>query len=158
QPDGCFVAELDGVPVGTTMTAIFGDVAWAAMVLVDATVRGRGVGTALMQHALTFLDRQGVRSVPLAPPPLGQPIYEKPGFGVDFSPVRYAGTPSAAEDYPFEEIESAVRRASQDGWDEVCRLDQAITGTDRSKFLLPFLGEQPDALLVLMTGDQLDGY
>ena len=35
QPDGCFVAECDGTPVGTVATCVFGDVAWIAMMLVD---------------------------------------------------------------------------------------------------------------------------
>src|SRR5438270_10324239 len=65
QPDGCFVAELDGAPAGTTAAFVFGPVAWVAMVLVDEAVRGRGVGTALMRHALALLDGRGVRSVRL---------------------------------------------------------------------------------------------
>ena len=32
EPDGCFVAELDGVPVATTTTCVFGTTAWIAMV------------------------------------------------------------------------------------------------------------------------------
>src|SRR5262249_24503913 len=39
QPDGCFVAEWDGTPVGTTTTTLFGSVGWIAMVLVEASVR-----------------------------------------------------------------------------------------------------------------------
>src|SRR5262249_31790482 len=60
EPDGCFVAELDGVPVGTTTTCIFGDVAWIAAVLVDESLRGKGIGRALMEHALAFLDARGI--------------------------------------------------------------------------------------------------
>ena len=84
QPDGCFVAELDGTAVGTTAAFVFGPVAWVAMVLVDEAVRGRGVGTALMRHALAFLDGRGVRSVRLDATPLGRPIYEKLGFVAEY--------------------------------------------------------------------------
>src|SRR5215470_13964397 len=72
EPEGCFVAELDSVPAGTTLTCTFGPVAWIAMVLVDAALRGRGIGKALMVHALDFLDRRGVRTVRLDATPLGQ--------------------------------------------------------------------------------------
>src|SRR5437667_10563558 len=65
EPDGCFVAEADGVGVGTAGTCVFGPVAWIAMVLVDAERRKQGIGTALMKHTLTYLDRRGVRSVRL---------------------------------------------------------------------------------------------
>src|SRR5947208_710711 len=77
QPDGCFLAERDGQPVGTTVACIFDSVAWIALVLVDRTVRGQGIGKALMQHALAFLDEQKIASVRLDATPLGQPLYEK---------------------------------------------------------------------------------
>ena len=38
EPDGCFVAELDGKPVATTTTCVFDSVAWIAMVLVDGKI------------------------------------------------------------------------------------------------------------------------
>src|SRR5712692_11935001 len=70
EPAGCFVAELDGTPVGTTTTCIFGPVAWVAMVLVEAAFRNRGIGTTLMRYALAFLDERGVRTVRLDATPL----------------------------------------------------------------------------------------
>src|SRR5262249_32451649 len=77
EPDGCFVAELDSQSVGTVTTCTFGDVAWVAMVLVEETVRGRGIGRALMERALAYLESTGVRCVRLDATPLGRPLYEK---------------------------------------------------------------------------------
>ena len=59
QPDGCFVAELDGAAVGTTTTCVFGRVAWVGMVLVAEPARGRGVGAALLGAALADPHRPG---------------------------------------------------------------------------------------------------
>ena len=47
EPEGCFVAETNGEPVGTTVTCVFGGVAWIGMVLVDPRARRRGVATGL---------------------------------------------------------------------------------------------------------------
>src|ERR1700687_3445839 len=80
EPDGCFVAELDDDPVATTTTCVFGVIGWIAMVLVDVPVRGRGIGSALMRHALEYLDDRNVLTVRLDATPLGQPVYEKLGF------------------------------------------------------------------------------
>src|SRR3954465_13201950 len=80
QPDGGFVAELEGTPVGTVTTCRFGAVAWIAMVLVDEAVRGRGIGRMLVTHALGSLDRHGVCTVRLDATPLGRPLYETLGF------------------------------------------------------------------------------
>jgi GNAT superfamily N-acetyltransferase len=130
EPDGCFVAELDGRPVGTTTTCIFGPVAWVALVLVDATVRGRGIGTALMRHALAFLDERGVRSVRLDATPLGRPIYEKLGFVPQFELARYDGVLPSCGGARW------VRPAGRNDLDRLLSLDRDVTGTDRHKLLL----------------------
>ena len=59
QPDGCFVAELAQGCVGTVVACVFDQVAWIAMLLVDSAQRGEGIGRALIEHALMFLDEQG---------------------------------------------------------------------------------------------------
>src|SRR5262245_43463016 len=65
EPDGCFVAELDGTASATLATCVFGAVAWIAMVLVHPRGRGRGLAKALLAHALNYLERRAVSSVRL---------------------------------------------------------------------------------------------
>src|SRR5262249_977135 len=148
QPDGCFVAELDGSPVGTTNTCIFGAVAWIAMVLVDAEVRGQGIGKALMQHALAFLDHQGVRALRLDATPMGQPLYEKLGFVEEYQLHRYEGVLQSAGDLLIEEQVQQVPTAEPGDYEELFRLDQSICGTDRRKFLERLFRERPDSVRV----------
>jgi GNAT superfamily N-acetyltransferase len=90
-PNGCFVAEWDGVAVGTTAVFRYLFVTWVAMVLVDEAVRGRGIGAALMRHALAFADGWKAKCLRLDATPLGRPIYEKLGFVAEYSVVRYGG-------------------------------------------------------------------
>jgi len=154
QPDGCFLAEVDGVGVGTTVACVFDSVAWIAMVLVDAEVRSQGIGKALMTHALEFLDRQGVRSIRLDATPLGQPLYEKLGFAVEYTLIRYAGVLSV----PADQTSSAVRTGERNTWDTLVALDTAINRTNRSKFLRTLFAEQPAAVRVASQGDAITGY
>ena len=130
QPDGCFAAEWDGTPVGTTTTCILGRVAWVAMVLVEAGARGRGVGTALLAHALGFLDRRRVAAVRLDATPLGRPLYERLGFVEQFRLARFEGTllPSPAvggvEDSPpgwWEALAAHDRPTSASAPSTTCR-------------------------------------
>src|SRR5690242_1093130 len=72
-PEGCFVAELDGLGVGTVAAFTFGPVAWIAIVPVDEAHRGHGIGKALMRYTLDWLDARGIRSIRLDATPLGQP-------------------------------------------------------------------------------------
>jgi GNAT superfamily N-acetyltransferase len=158
QPDGCFVAELLGKPVGTTMTCIFGPVAWIAMVLVDAEVRGRGIGKALMQHALAFLDRQNVRTVRLDATPLGQPLYEKLGFAVEYALARHDGTLQAAADFPFEDCPKKVTSAQPNDIEDIFQFDAAVARADRRTFLERLFRERPADIRVVRQSGQLLGY
>jgi GNAT superfamily N-acetyltransferase len=153
QPDGCFVAELDDIPVGTTVCFIFGPVAWVAMVLVDQAVRGRGIGTALMRHALEFLDGRAVRSVRLDATPLGRPIYEKLGFAAQYTLRRYAGIPADLNEGPL--LTAALR---PDDWPDVVSLDRQLTGASREALLHRLQEEGADAFRVLRREGRFLGY
>jgi len=157
QCDGCFVAELDGVPVGTTTTCIFDSVAWIALVLVDVSVRGRGVGKALLTHALAFLDERGVTSVRLDATPLGRPLYAKLGFLDEFPLARYDGVlPSRLGTEEASDIQIALPERDQDP--AIVVLDRAITGTDRGKLLRRLLVERPEAFRVALQDGKVLGY
>jgi GNAT superfamily N-acetyltransferase len=142
QADGCFLAEWDGQPAGTVVACVFGSVAWIAMMLVEASLRGRGLGRALMERALAYAAEQGAASVRLDATPLGQPLYERLGFRPDFTLTRYAGalgaepaakTPQAErEDYPV-----AITA------EEAAPLDLEVVGADRRKLLTALWEEQP---------------
>lgn len=151
EPDGCFVAELDGRPVGTTCTCIFGDIAWIAMVLVDAQCRGRGIGTALMKHAMDYLEGK-VSSIRLDATPLGRPVYEKLGFVAEYSLARYEGI------LPHRAAAQGVETVQPAQLDLLFRFDHSITGTDRRKMLRQFHSEKRDAMRWIVRGKQVEGF
>lgn len=151
QPDGCFVAELDGTSVGTTTTCIFDGVAWIAMVLVDKDVRGRGIGTSLLKHAISYLKEQNVKTVRLDATPAGRPIYEKLGFVPEYELARYEGTPAIGRP------SSIVPRPSPVVPD-ITAFDQRITGTNRGKMLSMLFDEFPELVRVIRQDNQVQGY
>ena len=152
QPDGCFVAEWDGTPAGTTTTCIFGHVAWVAMVLVEESLRGRGIATALLRHALDFLDGRGVASIRLDATPLGRPLYERLGFVELFELARYEGTLPPAPGLDRAEAVPADR------WPALAALDLAVMGLDRGRFLLRLFAEQPGFVHAAWQGDRCSGF
>jgi GNAT superfamily N-acetyltransferase len=152
QPDGCFVAEWQGAPVGTTTTCIFGDVAWIAMVLVEESLRGRGIGTALVNHALAFLSQRRVASVRLDATPLGSPLYKSLGFVEQFPLARYEGTLPPGPRAP-ESLEIAAA-----DWESLAALDEAISGANRRSLLLRLFAEQPAELCAVWHSDRPIGF
>jgi ribosomal protein S18 acetylase RimI-like enzyme len=155
QPEGCFVIELDGVAIGTTVTCIFDDVAWIAMVLVDKAMRGRGFGTALMCYALAFLDGRRVVSIRLDATSLGQPLYEKLGFKPQYVLARYEGVPSGAF---IANNPAHVREYRPGDVERIMAIDRTVTRTNRRKLVEQLLVEGPDSLRVVEQRGKLLGY
>jgi GNAT superfamily N-acetyltransferase len=152
EPEGCFVAELDREAVGTTTTCVFGVIGWIAMVLVDARVRGLGIGSALMRHALAYLDQRGVLTARLDATPLGQPVYHKLGFVADYQVIRYGGVACGADDVPN------VEPVQGENLSQICELDRSITGTDRGKILRRLFANGPERFRMVRHGDSCVGY
>jgi GNAT superfamily N-acetyltransferase len=152
QQDGCFVARWNDRPVGTTTTSIFGSVAWIAMVLVDASHRGRGIGTALLEHALAYLDNRGVVCVRLDATPLGQPVYQRLGFVEQFPLARYEGVISESP------RAAGIQAARPEHWQALAALDRRITNTDRRRMLARFFADQPDHVRYVESGGQINGF
>src|SRR5206468_2617899 len=118
QADGCFVGEWQRAAVATAVAFVFGDVGWIAMVLVEASMRGRGVGTAMLRHAMRFLEDHGVVSLRLDATPMGLPLYRPLGFVEQFQLARYEGVPRATT--PTDPVRVSVPA----DW-------QALAGLDR---------------------------
>lgn len=137
EPRGCFVAQWDGQPAGTTTVCVFGPIAWVAMVLVEESFRGRGIGTALVKHALDWLDERGVPTVRLDATPLGQPIYARLGFVPEYEVGRWEGI------VPPCRCRRRVRPIAGPDATAVTEMDTLATGTPRGPLLRYLLYRQP---------------
>lgn len=175
-PDGCFVAELDGVRAGTTTTCIFGDAAWIGMVLVENELRRRGIGEALMRHALDYLDGKEVRAIWLDATALGRPLYEKLGFVEQEVIGRHGGVPrfgeaavalgplrsescrsggAAGSGDPGRAQPVEVRPLRSDDIPAITEMDRAVLGYDRRALLQAL---EPDLARVTCSGERLTGF
>lgn len=152
EPQGCFVAERDAVPVGTTTTCVFGPVAWIAMVLVDVSARRKGVGSALLKHALDVLERQAVQTVRLDATATGQHVYEKLGFVPEYALTRYAGRPRRVE------TPGSVGEATAEMTADLVEFDRRMTGTYRAKMLARLFEESAEPVRVLQSGGDIEGF
>jgi len=157
QPNGGFVAEWDGQPAGTVMVTLYDDVAWVSMMLVDAELRGRGIGGRLMETALQFADGHNARSVRLDATPLGQPLYERLGFTADFALMRYAGLVGWDESSsPTNSMSHVVRLADSPHPTQIADYDRRVTGTNRRRLLELLAKEVP--IWVKRNASSIEGF
>lgn len=135
-PDGCLAGRMDGTLVATATVASFGAVAqWIGMVLVDESMRGRGLGSAMFSTVIDRARSRGGDAIGLDATDLGRPVYLKQGFA-DVAPIdRWSGV--LRESGPSEGLESVDRST----FDEVAALDRAACGADRGPFLLHLMHE-----------------
>jgi GNAT superfamily N-acetyltransferase len=152
EPAGCLVAEWDGQPAGTTVVTVFGAVAWIAMVLVDEALRGRGIGTRLVEHALAHLEARRIASVRLDATPLGRPLYERLGFSADYELARWEGVAALAA------APAAADMATEADLAAISDLDRQIAGADRARLLTCLQRQNPSRLWRVGPPQRLLGY
>jgi len=153
EPEGCFVADIDGQLVGTTVTCVFGSIAWMAMVLVSPVRRGDGIGTGLTQHAVGWLEERGVDTIRLDATPLGLPMYERLNFVPQFELARYAGRPVQIADN-----DDATETPAQEELARMIEFDQKVTCTFREKWLTALFAAWPDAVRLVRANGEIQGF
>jgi GNAT superfamily N-acetyltransferase len=155
EPQGCVLAEWNGEPVGTATTLRYGsEVAWIGMVLVHPEYRRRGIGRALLDHCITWLQARGVSCIKLDATPAGKQVYDCLGFKSECTLARWEHArlqipkPTDAHLRPW--------RASDLRF--IAPLDAAAFGVPRERLAEALASQSRLALVSETTPDRLVGY
>jgi GNAT superfamily N-acetyltransferase len=149
-PKGCFVAEREDRVVGTSTTIVYeGRFAWIGMVLVEQLLRGQGIGTALLERAIQYLDSRNIPCMKLDATPQGRVLYEKLGFVSEYDIERWMLK---------REPRKIVTTKSPVEIEDLLRLDREIFGADRSSLLRSLTETAPDFTLVSRRESGIEGY
>lgn len=150
QPDGCFIAECEGQPVGTATTTIYEDkVAWIGMVLVHPDARRRGIGRALLEHCIAFLKPR-VACIKLDATPLGKTLYDTLDFKDEWTLRRWE---TNRVEVPARPTEHRVRRWQVEDQEALQALDAEAFGLVRWP-MVRRTESQPSRALVHLTPQQ----
>ncbi|MBN1417781.1 MAG: GNAT family N-acetyltransferase [Planctomycetes bacterium] len=158
EPTGCFIAEADGRPAGTVTTIDYeGRVGWIGMLLVHPDLRGRGIGTALLERAAGHLSDRRVPSIKLDATPAGRAVYLRRGFADEYDLERRQGIARASS--------TAAGAAAIEPFDEwrdlrgILVLDLEAFGVRRGRVLLRIALENPGRAFVARDREgALEGY
>ena len=153
EPEGCFVAEVDNVSVGTTIAWVFGSVAWIGVLLVEEKARRRGIATRLMHHALGFLKARGVKTIRLDATAAGRLVYERLAFVGEYELTRYEGKAAHVEGR-----HASTEPATPTLLPELVAYDARAAGTNREKMLIPLIPDSSHGTRVLYRQGVLDGF
>ncbi len=145
EPDGCFLAEWCGTPVGTATTTTYGpELGWIGMVLVHPEYRRRGIARTLLDICIAHLRDHGVHCIKLDATPAGRPVYLGLGFKDEWPLSRWECkssnlTPTA--------LASMIRgwQGSDTGRTGAC--DLAAVGVSRQRLLRALMLQSRQAVV-----------
>lgn len=129
NPYGCFVLGEDEVS-GGIMTYTHGRSAWIGNLIVSPGLRGRGLGSRLLQKAVDYLRDSGYRSIYLCAAAKAAPLYSRFGFREVTAINRWQGIPAPAEEFIFVPGLEITPNAQ-----DITGLDTASWGDNRSGLL-----------------------
>ena len=128
EPEGCFVAEQNGEPVGIVTTTTYGKLAWIGSLIVLKHYHGRGIGSELTRNAIRYLRTKGVETVRLDAVPKAIPLYKRLGFKEEYDSLRFIGTGQKM-------ICREVSQMENKDLESVILLDTRFFGTNRERVL-----------------------
>ena len=144
QPDGWFIALLDGKPVGAGGVVDYGPFSYLGLIGILPDQQRRGIGRALTEHLLTWLSRQQCPIALLEASPAGAPLYTKLGFQVDDTTLAFQLTgpvPHAPSSIAIEPLQSTDLA-------ELIALDAPRFGANRSNVFSIYLASYPERCFV----------
>jgi len=151
EPEGCFVVKQNGEPVGIVTTTTYGKLAWVGSLIVLEHYRGKGVGSELMKHAISYLKTKGVETIRLDAASKAIPLYKRLGFKEEYDSLRFIGAGR-------ELICRKVSKMENEDLESVVHLDTRFFGANRERVLRRVYKDFQDLCFVSFTDEKLTGY
>jgi GNAT superfamily N-acetyltransferase len=155
QPDGWRLATWAGAPAGLVGAIDYGLFAYIGLMAVHPALQSRGIGRALMQHLLAWLDARGTLMALLDATEAGQPLYTAHGFREQddacvFEEQTQPHAPRRVDRVPLLEPKDLAA---------VVAFDAPIFGAERGVVIRAYLADFPGRCFVVHDeAGQLSGY
>jgi GNAT superfamily N-acetyltransferase len=155
QPDGWYLACLDGEPVGLGGAVDFGPFAYLGMMSVLPTMQKRGIGQALMEQLLSWLDARDCPTVLLNARSRAVSLYERYGFVKTEQTEQFKLSPLSRS----QEMKRGISVASAEELPAVAAFDAPAFGASRLAVLTDyFVRASQRFFLSRDTCEQLTGF
>lgn len=158
SPNAATVAVIDGRVVGTVALRPYGPFTWISMVLVDPTVRGRGIGTQLLERGLAAIPTSVCARLDATP--AGQVIYDKLGFVPEYGLARWFRDTGRGHERPPTSTSSPgrTRPLVEADWRFVRALDAKAFGASRADLLSHLAVGAPEYAFVSEHDGRIEGF
>lgn len=155
EPDGSFVAEWGGKPVGHVFSISYGTIGWIGMLVVLPEFRGRGIGALLTKTAIDYLRSKGADAIWLESVPKAITLYRRLGFKGAFDCLRLRKSREIGLKLSSG---NRVEKMKTEDVDEVASFDATYYMANRAKTISLLYHEYPHLCFVKRMGTRLLGY
>jgi len=157
EPNGCFVAEVEGRPVGHVFSVSYCKVGWIGLLIVNPESRGKGIGTILMRAAIDYLRKEGIEAIWLEAVEKAVPLYKRLGFKEEFESIRFFKQLKPGKE-PRHAAPKNMLRVRERDLDNIARFDSKYFGVSRLRVLKSLYEDQPQRCFVSKERQKLLGY
>jgi GNAT superfamily N-acetyltransferase len=159
EPDGCFLAEVSGRPIGHVFSVSYGKAGWIGFLIVNPESRGRGVGEALMRRAIDYLSRRGVEAVRLEAAERAVPLYRRLGFTGEFDSLRFSRQIGRKERETLSRSsEFEASPVAEADLKDLAAFDSEYFGVNRLKVLKGLCADEPKHCFFARKSGEIVGY
>ncbi len=150
QPDGWFLALLDGRPVGVGGALDYGLFASIGLMAVQPDARRQGVAARLLERILAWLDDRGFPRAVLNATEAGTPLYRRYGFVDDGQTLVFRPEDNMLLPTPGLALSRSVRVTAlrRDELPELFAFDAPLFGAERAGLLAAYWADDPFRVLV----------
>lgn len=145
DPEGSFVAWQSDNRVGIATTVSYNGYAFLGNIIVDKKRRGKNIGPALMQHAVDYLDKKGIKTIELDGVLSAVAMYRHMGFRDKYRSLRLARNPTRSKSGP------AVFSQCGESAHMLAEFDYRKTGIQRKALISNLVQEFPAGTFCLTT-------
>ena len=148
---GCFVAWYGGTRAGIATTISYGQYAFLGNIIVEKERRGGGIGPALMEHAIDYLDGKGMKTIELDGVLPAIAMYRHSGFHEKYYSLQLVREPGRRG-----KTHTAIARCAKP-LSAIVEFDHQQTGIPRQDLISRIVAEFPDNTFCL-SAPRLEAY
>jgi GNAT superfamily N-acetyltransferase len=156
EPEGCFVAMVNGEPAGMITTSSFKDLAFIGSLIVKPSHRGQKLGTRLLGRAITYLQSNGVESIELDAEFAAVSLYRRLTFRDKYLSLRFVRRATAGDGTGIVSAPPVPPARNTTGF-EIASYDKKVTELERGLILKRLCDEFKDGMYGVGEND-LAGY
>jgi hypothetical protein len=154
EPDGCFIAVVNGTPSGHVFCASYGKLGWIGLLIVKAEHRRKGIGTLLTKKVMSYLLSHGVETIRLEAVPTVARLYRELPFIDEYDSLRFMGTNGTEASLS----RSTLLTLKEEEIGEVAKFDAEYFGANRMKVLSRLYQDSPELCFVSYAESEVAGY